>query len=133
MHGKQIFVCEIFKQKRILIQLLTKYIYIYTVLSASQTFLGLELLNSKYEMEFLELGSCGSWLIYPKPDGYKNCAAVWLGVIYDLQATNRKQGGLPVRIPNSYWLHGSHISPLAGWKTQKHNPKYSRWKLLLFD
>jgi hypothetical protein len=24
---------------------------------------------------------------------------MWLGVIYDYQATNRKQGGLPVRAP----------------------------------
>jgi hypothetical protein len=29
----------------------------------------------------------------------KKCVAVWLEVIYDSQATNRKQGGLPVRAP----------------------------------
>jgi hypothetical protein len=30
----------------------------------------------------------------------KKCVAVQLGVIYDSQATNRKQGGLPVRAPS---------------------------------
>jgi hypothetical protein len=29
----------------------------------------------------------------------KKGVAVWLGVIYDPQTTNRKQGGLPVRAP----------------------------------
>jgi hypothetical protein len=29
----------------------------------------------------------------------KKCIAVWLEVIYDSQATNGKQGGLPVKIP----------------------------------
>jgi hypothetical protein len=41
----------------------------------------------------------------------KMCAAVQLGIIYDSQATSRKQGGLPVRAPfpppHSYWLPGS--------------------------
>jgi hypothetical protein len=36
----------------------------------------------------------------PNLDGYKKkCIAVRLGIIYDFQATNRKQGGLPVRAP----------------------------------
>jgi hypothetical protein len=30
----------------------------------------------------------------------KKYIAVWLGVMYDSQATNRKQGGLPVRAPS---------------------------------
>jgi hypothetical protein len=38
--------------------------------------------------------------INPNPDGSKKkCTAVRLEVIYDSQATNRKQGGLSVRAP----------------------------------
>jgi hypothetical protein len=29
----------------------------------------------------------------------KKCVAVLLGVIYDFQVTNKKQGGLPLRAP----------------------------------
>jgi hypothetical protein len=50
----------------------------------------------------------------------KKCVAVGLGVIYDSQATNRKQGGLPVRAPlpllHSYWSPGSRT---AGRNIQK--------------
>jgi hypothetical protein len=52
----------------------------------------------------------------------KNCIAVLLGVIYDSQETNRKQGGLPVRAssppPHSYWSPGSRIWLPTGWNTQ---------------
>jgi hypothetical protein len=47
---------------------------------------------------------------------------VRLGVIYDSQAINRKQGGLLVRAPllllYSYWSPGGHICP--SW------PKYTK-------
>ncbi len=48
----------------------------------------------------------------------KNCIAVQLGVLYDSQATNRKQGGLPVRAlascPHSYWLSaGMHKNTIG--------------------
>jgi hypothetical protein len=36
-------------------------------------------------------------ILNPNRDGYKKHTTVQLGVMYDSQATNRKQGGLPVR------------------------------------
>ncbi len=53
----------------------------------------------------------------------KKCGVVPLGVIYDSQVINRKQGG-PLREPptplgHSYWLNGSHIWLPAGQNTQK--------------
>jgi hypothetical protein len=60
----------------------------------------------------------------------KKYIVVELGVIYDSQATNRKQGGLPVRaprpLPHSYWSPGSHIRLPAHKKIPT-----NRWKLLL--
>ncbi len=57
----------------------------------------------------------------------KKCVAVRKGVIYDSQATNRKQGGLPVRaslpLPYSYWSSESHIRLPAGRNTQKDHHK----------
>ncbi len=44
-----------------------------------------------------------------------------LEVIYDSQATNRKQGRLPP--PSALLLVAWNISPLAGWNTQKHHHK----------
>jgi hypothetical protein len=38
--------------------------------------------------------------INPNPDGCKRCIAMRLGVIFDYQATNGKQGGLPVKAPS---------------------------------
>jgi hypothetical protein len=59
--------------------------------------------------------------------------AVWLGVIYDSQATNRKQGGLSAKatstLPHSYWLPGSHIRFLVGWN-KYHNKQV---EALTFD
>jgi hypothetical protein len=40
---------------------------------------------------------CSLKIFNPDPGGYKKCITMWLGVTYDFQATNRKQGGLPVR------------------------------------
>jgi hypothetical protein len=56
----------------------------------------------------------------------KKCIAMRLGVIYDSQVTNRKQGGIPVRAQpppkQSYWSHGSHIwLTAAGWNTQNYH------------
>ncbi len=43
----------------------------------------------------------------------KKWVAVRMGVLYDSQMTNRKQGVLPARTPtppaHSYWLPGGHI------------------------
>jgi hypothetical protein len=43
----------------------------------------------------------------------KKCVAVWLGVIYDSQATNRKKGRLSVRAP----LLAALL--LVGWELYK--------------
>ncbi len=68
------------------------------------------------------------------PDGYKNCVAVWLGVIYDYQATNRKQGRLHVKAPlpppHFYWSPGIYDSQPAGIHKKATT---NRWKLLLFS
>jgi hypothetical protein len=52
----------------------------------------------------------------------RKCVAVWLGVIYDFQATNRKQEGLSVRLP--------HFSAflLVAWESDKPHiwPEYTK-------
>jgi hypothetical protein len=58
----------------------------------------------------------------------KKCIAMWLGVLYDSQATNRKQGGLSVRAAlcttwHSYWSQAGKNKDTAT----------NKWKLLLFD
>jgi hypothetical protein len=59
----------------------------------------------------------------------KKSLAMQLGSIYDSQASNRKQGALPVRAP---------LPPIAllsvaqaSWNTQKY--QNNSWKLLRFD
>ncbi len=75
-------------------------------------------------------------IITSNPDGYKKkCVAIRLGVIYDSQATNRKQGGLPVRAPSPCCtpigrlgvIYDSHRAGI-----HKNTPKVRR-KLLFFE
>jgi hypothetical protein len=65
----------------------------------------------------------------------KTCVAVWLGVMYDSQALNRKQGGLPVTASLPPQLH-SYWSPQVIYDSQPArmhtNTAPKRWKLLLF-
>jgi hypothetical protein len=63
------------------------------------------------------------------------CVAVRLGVIYDSQSTNTKQGGLPVKGPLPHaalqlvaWESYMTLSQAQYTKTPQ-----KRWKLLLFD
>jgi hypothetical protein len=63
-----------------------------------------------------------------------------LGVIYDSQATNRKQGRFPVRarLPRLPRLHGLLLIAWESYMTPSY-PEYTktasqtRWKLLLLD
>jgi hypothetical protein len=63
------------------------------------------------------------YTLSPNLDDHKKCIAIRLGVIYDSRATNRKQGGLPVRAPpppqSSYWLFGESC-------TTSSRPEYTK-------
>ncbi len=65
----------------------------------------------------------GSVRVNPYPGmAIRKCVAVWLGVIYDFQATNRKDGGLSVRHPpSSAFL-------LVAWESDKPHirPEYTK-------
>jgi hypothetical protein len=63
------------------------------------------------------------------------CVAMRLGVIYDSQATIRKQGGLPVRAPPPHRSpigHRGVINDSQPVEIRK-NTTTSKWKLLLLD
>jgi hypothetical protein len=61
-------------------------------------------------------------ILNPSQDGYKKCVAMWLGVIYDSQATNRRQGGLPARAP----LPRSSPAGRLGVIYDSNRPKYTK-------
>jgi hypothetical protein len=73
--------------------------------------------------------------INPNPMAIKKCVAVRLEIIYDYQATNRKQGGLPVRVPSPCHTPFSHLDVIYDSQlAQIHkNTTTKRWKLFLFE
>jgi hypothetical protein len=65
----------------------------------------------------------------------KKCIAVQLGVIYDPQVTNRKQGGLPVRTSLSRHTPICHLGVIHYFQPAgiHRNTTTNRWKLSHFD
>jgi hypothetical protein len=72
-------------------------------------------------------------MLNPNPVGHIKGVTVWLGVLYDSQVTNRRQGGFSARalcpLAHSYWAPRSHRSRPEYTKT----PSNSGYILLLFD
>jgi hypothetical protein len=66
----------------------------------------------------------------------KKCTSEWLGVIYDSQVTNRKQGRAPCESPSPARIHIGRLGVLGViydyQPAEMHNKTTtSRWKLLL--
>jgi hypothetical protein len=65
----------------------------------------------------------------------RKCIAVRLGVIYDSQGANWKQGGLPMRDPFPHHTPNGRRGVINDSQPAEiyKNTTRTRWKLLLFD